>query len=170
MRWTSAAQQTSARSNRYLELSSTSATFARFAAYVSASTLTTPASLSRISSRTSADPMNPAPPVTRMTSLLMSVRIAVKGKEVGKLRKSRELAVPFRQNGPLRAHRPCDPDPGVVPGKPALGRRIIVGGHLVHDLGVRFEGTVAVREARRHIELLPIFSAQSDGDVTPEGR
>src|SRR5262245_29640083 len=105
------------------------------------------ASLSRTSSRTSADPMNPAPPANRKTGLLMSIRIVAKRKEVGQVREPGKRPVPFRHDRLVRPDRPDDANIRVVPGQPTLGGGIIIGGHLVHDLGVRFERTIAVRES-----------------------
>ena len=49
-----------------------------------------------------------------------------------------------------------------------LGR--IVGAHLVDDLGIRLERAIAVGEAFRYEDLVPVGSAEHRRDMTTETR
>src|SRR5262245_7357509 len=114
--------------------------------------------------------MKPAPPVTRMTSSCMTVGKARIGKELGNLAKPGQRAIPLRQNRVLGIDRPGDADLGVIPGDAALRLRIVIGGYLVSDLAVGLERAIAMREALRHVNLLPVLCAEHHRCVTAESR
>src|SRR5262245_13303840 len=118
----------------------------------------------------SADPMKPAPPVTTITSLLISIRMEAEWKEVRQLGQPRVITVARYEHRTIAGDRPFNPDLRIVPDEPALGGRVVVGRHLVDYLGVRLERTIAMSKTDRNVELLPVLGAQHDLQVPPECR
>ena len=84
--------------------------------------------------------------------------------------KPRPAAVDVEKSLCHRAARPIDDQRGVVPGQAAQQRGVVEVAEAEHDLGVGLEGAEAVREPRRHDQLIPLAGGQLNRHVMAEGR
>src|SRR5690349_24338588 len=99
----------------------------------------------RTSRRTTADPMKPAPPVTRMVCIALSL-VLERTVEVRQQGRDAVLVRQGRRGGEIR---PVDTDRGIVPADRALVLLRPGRAYLVKHLGVGDEGHETVREADR---------------------
>src|ERR1700692_1367103 len=107
--------------------------------------------------RTTAEPMKPAPPVTR-SRLGMGRMPVVKRRGEGS--KAAETSVLVGQDRRLGLNRPRDVQGRIVPDDAAVQGGLVIIVDLVGDLGLRFEGAIAVSETARDEELLAARGGQ----------